>query len=983
MGIVHLFPKSGFDQSTTTPVLIGVLLSWMFTEWFGWVFAGLVVPGYLAAVFLLDPRAACIDVIEAILAYALARGLGEWLPRTGLTSRVFGRERFFLVVLSSILVRLAVEGALLPRLLPHATWAFSIGLVVVPLAANACWKTGLFRGAVQNGVPTLLTYLVLRFVLVPHTNLSLAGFELATENIAASFLASPKAYILLITGAVLAAATNIRYGWDFNGILVPALLALVVIEPVKFLATFAEVGVLLVVMALLIKTTPLGRVNIEGPRKTVLFFSIDYALRFAFAGLVGRVMPGGDVVELMGFGYLLPTLLAVKASTKGSVALVLLPAAKVSLAAFVMGSLVGFAATLFDRDSQQVARAAVTRSMVPLPEDPAAAALWLAALARPTESRQMDTQITPARAIASLVQTLGSPTDDARARDAGFNVQRIDHGVAILRERFETAEGRLGDPSVIASTVPHAGTYAVAIVSQPVSAPEVAALAGRLVGEGILDAVVIAGVDEAASPDRAPQATARSLARALAYRGDGGIVIELREAPEGAPAIARGARAFDSPRVALLLSKLRDRLGSVRTAASSSEDSDVSLEVPLAALDGWFATETTRDPAPVTLASSTAMALAVEGLAASETPPRLEELAVLRRLLLEPLLGATDRRSTASLRFAAETLGYRLHGPTPMADGDDALVLLPEKKREPIAVIARVRGVHGTIIELPQGDREGPRDLALRLAIALDADAVLLGLEPGAARLTGVTMRTAHDIASAPDATRTPSVLLLREAAQNDAHAGRVLMGAWGGPGRSAMAAHVKTALTALGVPSLDAPLDDDTRELGARSTFGDAVLVALTADAHSLRASSLDAARSAARVFGGTGISAYDGPVGDVAKRLATTLPTLGAPAAPPDAPADLFGLARRAALEESVSARRALANAITATATRAALARAATGEYLVVVGRVVDGILISASPTDPRADDPNPKVARMRTIEECAAPLARGGACHVGAVP
>src|ERR1700722_5125693 len=110
MGILHLFPKSGFDQSTTTPVLIGVLLSWIFTEWFGWVFAGLVVPGYLAAVFLLDPRAPFIGV--------------------------FGRERFFLVVLSSILVRLAVEGAILPRLLPHATWAFSIGLVVVPLAAN-------------------------------------------------------------------------------------------------------------------------------------------------------------------------------------------------------------------------------------------------------------------------------------------------------------------------------------------------------------------------------------------------------------------------------------------------------------------------------------------------------------------------------------------------------------------------------------------------------------------------------------------------------------------------------------------------------------------------------------------------------------------------------------------------------------------------------------------------------------------------------
>lgn len=44
---------------------------------------------------------------------------------------MFGRERFFLIVLVSIVVRLAVEGALFPRLVSQATWAFSIGLVVV------------------------------------------------------------------------------------------------------------------------------------------------------------------------------------------------------------------------------------------------------------------------------------------------------------------------------------------------------------------------------------------------------------------------------------------------------------------------------------------------------------------------------------------------------------------------------------------------------------------------------------------------------------------------------------------------------------------------------------------------------------------------------------------------------------------------------------------------------------------------------------
>ncbi|HVH41587.1 MAG TPA: poly-gamma-glutamate biosynthesis protein PgsC/CapC, partial [Labilithrix sp.] len=110
-----------------TPVLLGVVLSWFFTETFGWVFAGLVVPGYLASVFLLHPMGGVIDVIEAILTYGLARLLGEHVARTGLTSRIFGRERFFLIVVCSILVRVLVEGMLLPALLPRTPWAFSIG----------------------------------------------------------------------------------------------------------------------------------------------------------------------------------------------------------------------------------------------------------------------------------------------------------------------------------------------------------------------------------------------------------------------------------------------------------------------------------------------------------------------------------------------------------------------------------------------------------------------------------------------------------------------------------------------------------------------------------------------------------------------------------------------------------------------------------------------------------------------------------------
>lgn len=339
MSRIPLFPASGVDQAVLVPVFLGVLVVWAFTEWFGWVFAGLVVPGYLASVAILHPIGAVLDVVEAVITFGVARAIGELLPRTGLSSRVFGRERFLLIVLVSIVVRIAIEGVLLPAIAPRATWAFSIGLVVVPLAANACWKTGLVRGAFQIAVCTTIVWALLRFVLLPCTNLSIHGFALATANVAAGFLATPRLYIVLVTGAVLASIANVRWGWDFNGILVPALLALVVAEPARLVATVVEA---LVVYA--IGSVAARRIRLEGPRRTVFFFAVDFALRFAFAHVVGNAIPAAELAGAAGFGYLLPTLLAVKMAQKGSVTLVALPAVEVAVASFFVGGLVALAA---------------------------------------------------------------------------------------------------------------------------------------------------------------------------------------------------------------------------------------------------------------------------------------------------------------------------------------------------------------------------------------------------------------------------------------------------------------------------------------------------------------------------------------------------------------------------------------------------------------------------------------------------------------
>jgi hypothetical protein len=81
---------------------------------------------------------------------------------------------------------------------------------------------------------------VLTRVLLPYTNLSLSSFELLYEDTAVDFLGNAKAYVLLLTTAALAARFNLRYGWDFGGILVPALLGLLWFTPTELAITLAE-----------------------------------------------------------------------------------------------------------------------------------------------------------------------------------------------------------------------------------------------------------------------------------------------------------------------------------------------------------------------------------------------------------------------------------------------------------------------------------------------------------------------------------------------------------------------------------------------------------------------------------------------------------------------------------------------------------------------------------------------------------------------
>ena len=351
--VYQLLPPGGLDQSIVLAVLVGVWIALLFTETLGWVFVGLVVPGYLASVLVVQPTTAAVIVAEAVLTYLVARALAYGLTPTGVWAPFFGRDRFFLIVVASVLVRQYDQLWLLPALsswledqfelaLPPVREFYSIGLVLVPLTANLLWKPGLVRGLKQLTVVTGLTYLVLSGVLLEYTNLSLSSFELLYEDTALDFLGNAKSYVLLLTTAAVAARFNLRYGWDFGGILVPALLGLLWFTPTELAITIAEALLLWVATLGVLRFTPLGRWNLEGPRKIALVFTLSVVLKWLLSLGVADRLVGVRPRDLFGFGYLLSSLLALRMLQRKSARKVLLPTLATALAGWALGSLLGF-----------------------------------------------------------------------------------------------------------------------------------------------------------------------------------------------------------------------------------------------------------------------------------------------------------------------------------------------------------------------------------------------------------------------------------------------------------------------------------------------------------------------------------------------------------------------------------------------------------------------------------------------------------------
>jgi hypothetical protein len=325
---IPLFPQGSLSSSITTTVWVGIFVVAYFNLRLGWVLSGLVVPGYLVPLFILNPWSAVIIIIEAIITYFVILVISEYLSRLGYWCSVFGRDRFLAIVLASVLVRVILDGWLLEKIgqqvieFVHNYYGYelvfdyhdklhSFGLIIVALMANQFWKTGVIRGLIPLFSSLLLTGMIV-FMLMELTNFSISNLNYMYEDLAISILSAPKAYIIVIVTAFIASRMNLHYNWDFNGILIPALLALQWYQPHKILLSFVEAFFILIVAKGILAIPLLKAMSIEGARKLLLFFNIGFFYKMGLGYFLLWFMPTVKVTDYYAFGYLLSTLIAMK-----------------------------------------------------------------------------------------------------------------------------------------------------------------------------------------------------------------------------------------------------------------------------------------------------------------------------------------------------------------------------------------------------------------------------------------------------------------------------------------------------------------------------------------------------------------------------------------------------------------------------------------------------------------------------------------------
>jgi hypothetical protein len=667
--MLPIFPEGGLASSVITTVWVGVFVLCFFNLRYGWVLSGLVVPGYLVPLLITKPIAAVVITFEAVVTYLIVIAFSEYIGR-GRWSSLFGRDRFMGLILASIAVRLAMDGYLLPLL---ANWLAehwdrqfdwqtnfqSFGLVIISLMANQFWKPGLARGLYATVVVTFITWLIVRYGLMEFTNFHMSGVSYMFEGLASSILASPKAYIILVLTALVASQMNVRYGWDFSGILIPALIALQWYQPTKIVTSFAEAAIIYLLARLLLRIPAIANAGIEGARKLLFFFNVSFVYKLILGHAAAYLAFDIKTSDLYGFGYLLSTLIAIKAHDKDIFPRLMRSTLEVSLVGAVLGNLLGFLITTLTpqavlgfgraKPSAQNVASGRTEAMV-------AAAVGEAHL----QARRLNAKPLPpetAEAMAAMIEIFEADPQSAEVTGAiagsGIRVESGSDGtMAIMRGDGQGRDLLLFNPN---------GRRGIAIaVPDPTEAPGLGAAALALFRSenarwlvisspptpGIIANKTVLGLFRSAS--KLPELTLASSSTVTVP------TIGLRRG---------AARALDLTALRRDLPGLRISFDiDAKTGTSGSFADSASLELDRGSIDRLM-TVLTAPPAPTTATEN------VESQPCKIEPgtsdaPRQEDLAMLAFLrfeVTEPLVAAlAKKQSPAVLGSNAGLAGFAL-----------------------------------------------------------------------------------------------------------------------------------------------------------------------------------------------------------------------------------------------------------------------------------------------------------------------------------
>ncbi|MBR0600575.1 poly-gamma-glutamate biosynthesis protein PgsC [Sinanaerobacter chloroacetimidivorans] len=133
-----------------TVILLGVILSLLFTEITGVLPAGLVVPGYLA-LLLEQPQSIFLTFLISILTYIIVSfGVSK-------ITILYGKRKFASMITVAIVLQYLIK-IMIPFQFVDVAGLAAVGIIVPGLLANTIQRQGLTTTFLSTGLLTALTY---------------------------------------------------------------------------------------------------------------------------------------------------------------------------------------------------------------------------------------------------------------------------------------------------------------------------------------------------------------------------------------------------------------------------------------------------------------------------------------------------------------------------------------------------------------------------------------------------------------------------------------------------------------------------------------------------------------------------------------------------------------------------------------------------------------------------------------------------------